>query len=264
MANAASERSSPPSLFLSMTEGPRAALELAALPLSLPWLMSAPAGDGHRVMVLPGFVTSDTSTLTLRNYFSWLGYDTHAWGLGRNLGPLAIGSEGERLFKRFDEIYAETGEKVSLVGWSLGGVMARQIARRRPDQVRQVITLGSPITGSPRETSVWRLYEMMTGQSIDSPEVAAQMQESELPVPVRSTAIYSRDDGVVPWQNCLEPDTGLSENIEVHGSHCGLAFNAGVLFAAADRLAQPEKDWQAFDRTGLIRSLHYPISPRSH
>jgi pimeloyl-ACP methyl ester carboxylesterase len=262
MAQVAPQPYAPPSFLLAMSEGPRAALELGALPLSMPWLATAPAGDGHPVMVLPGFVTSDASTLTLRNYFTWLGYDTHAWGLGRNLGPRAIGHAGEKLLKRFDAIFEETNEKVSLVGWSLGGVMARQLARRRPDQVRQVITLGSPITGSPKETSVWRLYEMMSGQKIESPEIEAQVRESMQPIPVRSTAIYSKGDGVVAWQNCLEPKAENTENIEVYGSHCGLAFNPAVLYAAADRLSLIDAEWHPFDRSGFAKSFLYPAPNR--
>lgn len=262
MMHVAGDPESPPSLLLALTEAPRAAFELGTLGLALPWLMSAPRGDGHPVMVLPGFVTTDMSTITLRNYFSWLGYDTHAWELGRNLGPRAIGQEGEKLSARLEEIYEETGQQVSMVGWSLGGMMARQLARRRPEMVRQVITLGSPIAGSPRATTVWRMYEMMTGQRINDHHALRQVEESALPLPVRSTAIFSKGDGVVAWRNCLEPEAETSDNIEVHGSHCGLGFNAAVLYAAADRLALPADEWLPFDRTVGLRSLLYPSPSR--
>ena len=261
MSQPQTAHNAPPSLFHALTEPVRAAFEMGSLPAALPWLTTAPRGDGHPVLVLPGFVTTDTSTAVIRNYLGYLGYDAQAWELGRNLGPRAIGSEGEKLIKRLDEIHAETGQKVSLVGWSLGGMMARQLSRRRPDLVRQVISLGSPISGSPRATTVWRLYEMMTGQRINDNEVQLQLRESELPPPVRSTAIFSKSDGVVAWRNCLEPKAQTTDNIEVYGSHCGLGFNAAVLFAVADRLALGDGDWTPFDRSGA-RSWLYP-TPRA-
>jgi pimeloyl-ACP methyl ester carboxylesterase len=247
----------PPSMLLALTELPRALAELGSLPAAAPLLATAPRGDGHPVLVLPGFITSDTSTTVLRRYLWGLGYDARRWDLGRNLGPKAIGQEGERLVARLEAIHAATGRKVSLVGWSLGGVMARIVARRVPDAVRQVISLGSPFTGSPRATNVWRAYELITGQLIDDGRTRAQLAEGATPPPVPSTAIWSREDGVVAWRNCVEPAGEQSDNIEVHGSHCGLGVNPAVLYAIADRLALPEDQWRPFDRGGL-RALFYP------
>ena len=139
-----------PSALLALTELPRALVELGALPWAVPLLATAPRGDGHPVLVLPGFVTSDRSTTILRGFLNGQGYDAHAWELGRNLGPKAIGHQGEKLIARILEVHQATGKKVSLVGWSLGGVMARLVAKRIPHAVRQVITLGSPFSGSPR------------------------------------------------------------------------------------------------------------------
>ena len=138
----ASESIRPPSPLLALTELPRALAELGTLPLASGWLATAPRGDGHPVLVLPGFIASDTSTAILRRYLKRMGYDAHAWELGRNLGPKAIGREGEKLVARLRAIHELTGQKVSLVGWSLGGVMARLVARRAPEAVRQVISLG--------------------------------------------------------------------------------------------------------------------------
>lgn len=252
----------PPSALLALTELPRALAELGSLPLAAPLLASAPRGDGHSVLVLPGFLTSDASTTILRRYLTRLGYDAHAWELGRNLGPRAIGREGEKLVARLAQVHERTGEKVSLVGWSLGGVMARLVARRVPDAVRQVITLGSPFAGSPRSTNVWRAYEVMTGQKVDDAHTQGQLRESATPIPVPATAIYSREDGVVAWQGCLEPEGPISDNIQVHGSHCGLGVNPAVLYAVADRLAQPEDDWHPFERRGL-KWLLYPPAGRA-
>ena len=248
----------PPSALLALTELPRAMMEFGSLPWAAPLLASAPKGDGHPVLVLPGFTTSDRSTAVLRRYLSRLGHDAHTWDLGHNLGPRAIGQQGEKLVDRLNAVHELTGRTVSLVGWSLGGVMARTVSRRVPEAVRQVISLGSPFTGTPRATNVWRAYELLTGQKIDDEQVREQLRESTSPPPVPSTAIWSRADGIVAWQNCVEPFATNSDNIEVHGSHCGLGVNPAVLYAVADRLAQPEDDWKPFDRSGIMRSVFYP------
>ncbi len=157
----------PPSALLALTELPRALAEFASLAPAAPLLATAPRGDGHSVMVLPGFLTTDASTSVMRRYLRQLGYDACAWELGRNLGPRAIGREGEKLIDRIQSIHDRTGQKVSLVGWSLGGVLARLAARRVPEAVRQIVTLGSPFAGNPRATNVWRTYQFMSGQRID-------------------------------------------------------------------------------------------------
>lgn len=249
----------PPSPLLALTELPRALIELGSLGIAAPILATAPRGDGHPVLVLPGFITTDASTSVMRRYLKRLGYDAHAWELGRNLGPRAIGREGEKLVARLRAIHDATGMKVSLIGWSLGGVMARLVARRAPETVRQVITLGSPFTGNPRATNVWRTYQLLTGQMFDDDHTRGQLNESATPPPVPSTAIYTREDGVVAWQNCVEPRAPETDNIEVHGSHCGLGVNPAVLYAVADRLAQAEDGWRPFERSGF-RALVYPFA----
>ena len=242
----------PPSALLALTELPRALAEWGSLAWSAGALMaSAPRGDGHPVLVLPGFMTSDNSTRVLRRFLRMLGYDAHTWNLGRNLGTRAIGQQGEHLIERLREIHEATGQRVSLVGWSLGGVMARLLARKAPDAVRQVVTLGSPFAGSPKSTNVWRLYELMSGSRIDDPNHRAHLAEVAARPNVPCTAIYSKGDGVVAWQNCREEDSATSENIEVHGSHCGLGVNPSVLYAVADRLAQKDGEFRRFDREGL-------------
>nr|WP_293882382.1 alpha/beta fold hydrolase [Sphingomonas sp.] len=246
----------PPSAWLVLTELPRALAELGSLPLAAPLLMTAPRGDGHPVLVLPGMSTTDRSTALLRRYLSALGYDVHAWELGRNLGQRAIGLQGEKLIARLEDIHATTERKVTLVGHSLGGIIARQLSRRRPELVRQIVTLGSPFAGDPRSTNVWKLYEYLCGQRVSDPEIKAQLVESHNAPPVPSSAIYSKADGIVAWQSCLEPNTPTTENIEIPGSHVGLCFNPIAMFAVADRLALPLGAWQPFTRGGL-RALFY-------
>lgn len=169
-------------------------------------------------------MATEVSMRPMQTYLTGLGYQAYHWQLGRNLGPSAIGPNGERLIKRLERIFHESGEKVSLVGWSLGGTLARQLSRSRPDMVRQVISLGSPITGCPKSTTVWRAYEWMTWQRIDDPNIQAQLAESQFVPPVPATAIWSRQDGIVPWENSQEPQGPRRDNIEVNGSHSALAI----------------------------------------
>jgi len=243
--------------FLTLTEFHRAMFEFSTLPIATPFLSKAPKGDGHAVLVLPGFVAGDTSTDPLRRYLKFLGYDAHAWELGRNFGPHAIGREGEKLMSRFRDIADASDGKVSLVGWSLGGVMARELAKQVPDQVRQVITLGSPFTGDPFASKPSKLYQFITGELGEDFE--ERLKASAEPPPMPSTSIYSKGDGVVPWRNCIEKAAPQTDNIEVYGSHCGLGVNPAVLFAIADRLAQPEGDWKPFVRSSW-RNAVYPFS----
>ena len=246
-----------PSALLALTELPRALVEWGSMAVSAGALLAtAPRGDGHPVLVLPGFMTTDASTSVLRRFLKALGYDAHTWNLGRNLGPRAIGQQGEHLIERLREVHELTGQKVSLVGWSLGGIMARLLARRAPDAVRQVITLGSPFAGSPRASNVWRLYELMSGSSIEDPNHRKHLAEVAAPPAVPCSAIYTKGDGVVAWQNCREVESPLAENIEVHGSHCGLGVNPAALYAVADRLARKDGDLTRFNPRGAKRWMY--------
>lgn len=253
----------PPSALLALTELPRAIAEWGSLAVSMGTLLAtAPRGDGHPVLVLPGFMTSDTSTRVLRRFLRTLGYDAHTWNLGRNLGPRAIGDSGEHLIERLREVHEATGQKVSIVGWSLGGIMARLLARRAPEHVRQVITLGSPFAGSPKASNVWKLYELASGKKIDDGHTQAMMAEIAAPPAVSCTAIFTKGDGVVAWENCREDEGELAENIEVHGSHCGLGVNPSVLYAVADRLARKPGETRRFDRSGA-KGWMYPAAGRA-
>lgn len=258
-AATASGHAKRPSLLLAFTEFPRASLEMGSLPLLAPFLLRAPKGDGHPVMLLPGFMAGEGTMKPLYHFLKRLRYRPYQWDLGRNLGPKAIGNEGEKMVARLDEIYASTGRKVTLIGWSLGGSFARMLSRRRPDKVRQVISLGSPIMGSPKSTNAWRVYQFITKQKVDGAQMRAQVKEGHQIAPVPATAIFSRNDGIVAWENAREPESPHSDNIEVRGSHCGLGVNPAVWWAIADRLALPEDGWTPFNRSGS-RSWIYPSS----
>jgi len=234
-----------PSRLLQLLEL-RATWEFAAGVAALPWLRLAPRGDGHTVLVLPGLVASDASTRMLRDFLTRHGYDTHGWGLGRNYGPRA-GVE-EAMLATIDRLHAKSGRKISLIGQSLGGAYARLLAARRPDAVRSVITLGSPVTGHPRSSNAWRVYEFTSGTSSVDPK---RWQEVTRAPQVPTTSIYSRSDGVVAWRSSIEAsELAHTENVEVVSSHIGMAVHPAVLFAIADRLAQPEGAWKPFERTG--------------
>jgi pimeloyl-ACP methyl ester carboxylesterase len=242
--------SRPPSRLLLALEV-RAIWELQTFFAAYPLLRRAPHGDGHPVLVLPGLAASDVSTQPLRTYLGAQGYAAHGWKQGPNRGPRSGVEAG--IDARLAELALHYNRKVSLIGWSLGGVLAREAARRSPALVRQVITLGSPFANEPRASNAWRLYEALSGRRVDD---WPHREAMKLPPPVPSTAIYTRSDGIVAWQGCREQESATTENIEVEGSHSGLGYNPAVLYAIADRLALPEGEWRPFDRNGL-RSLLY-------
>lgn len=248
----------PPSKLLLLAEG-RAVYELASTYLTMPLLRRRPEGDGHPVMTLPGFIASDVSTGLLRCFLGRVGFSPHRWRLGRNLGPRP-GME-DRLMERLETLNDRYGEKVSLVGWSLGGIFSRLLANRAPDRVRSVITLGSPFGGDPRANHSWRLFERLSGAPIDGVDPQT-MEFVRRPPPVPSTAIYSRGDGIADWRCCIDEEGPETENIEVKGSHCGLGCNPLVLNVIADRLAQPEDSWQPFERSGWRRWIYRTPQPR--
>jgi triacylglycerol lipase len=215
---------------------PRAALAIASLLPARRMLGAAPRGDGRSVMLLPGLVNSDRSMAPMRRYLTRLGYRAIGWGLGRNLGARAIGAEGDRLIAQVARLHARTGETVTLVGVSLGGIMARFVAHRRPDLVREVITVSSPYAGDPRATRVWRQFQWLTGESLDSADVLARRLEIAKPLPVPATAIWSRSDGLVNGLICRAPDEAGLRCIEVRSGHIGVQVHPHVLRAIADVL----------------------------
>lgn len=229
----------------------RAPLEMATLVPALPMLMRAPRGDGHHVVAIPPFGAGDVFTTVLRTYLSLLGYHVHKWG-SREI--LALHRLKTVAVKRLDEITTEVGGRVSLIGHSLGGIYAREVTRAAPQHVRQVITVGSPFAGDLKSNVVWPMYEAATGTRIRSipRDVLARMSE---PLPVPSTAIYSRTDGVVSWRACIDAEAEMAENVEVPGGHVALLHNPAVFYVIADRLAQPEGAHRPFEPSGWKRLL---------
>jgi pimeloyl-ACP methyl ester carboxylesterase len=242
----------PPSAWLALTEAHRALGEFVSLRFTRSLLDKSPGGDGHPVMVIPGFMGGDGYNAALRRFLTRLGYDVHGWGLGRNLGP----REGvlEDLETRILELSEHYQGRMSLVGHSLGGIFAREIARRFPERIRQVISLGSPF-GEGRMTGSIpaRLFVAL------NPLEELPIEQDVLPVapPVPTTAIYSRGDGVVNWQTTVQVNGHEeTQSIRVRGSHCGMTLNPTIWFLLAERLALPEDQWRPFETERWSRLLY--------
>jgi predicted alpha/beta hydrolase family esterase len=201
-------------------------------------------GDGHPVVVFPGLGGGAFTTSHLRKYLNASGFAAHDWGQGVNTGPSGDFDEWlQRLEEQVAALHAQTGRKVSLVGWSLGGVYAREIAKRMPGKVRQVITLGTPFGAIGGANHAGGVYRILNG---DMSQLTPQLQERLRQCPiVPTTSIYSRSDGIVAWQGCVEQAGPLSESIEVGASHLGMVSHPEVLRTVAHRLAQVEGQWRA-------------------
>ncbi len=213
-------------------------------------------GDGHPVVIAPSFMTGDGATSIMRRTLRQAGYDAYGWEQGRNIGLR------EQVYQSFEnhvkELASRHARKVSVVGWSLGGIYARTIAQRQPDYIRQVVTLGSPLNiPEMRGVSgpVLKLYEALNPGAMDDPMLDWRDEWCSAPS-VPSTAMYSTTDGIVDWSYCIHQQPGAqTENLRVPGSHMGMTHNLAVLYALSDRLAQREGQWQPFELTGLRRRL---------
>lgn len=251
-----------PSRALFALEPMRAIQELGARVLAEPVLRAAARGDGHPVLVLPGFTGSDVSTRAMRGFLRRLGYHVHAWRLGRNWGPTDTVIDG--LVERFGKLADEHGRRLSLIGHSLGGIYARELARAFPDRVRQVITLGSPVRVRPGLTSnVAPLYRVVSGRHSERAARAPRSGALNLPEGVPLTAIFTRSDGVVDWRGCVLEAGPMRECIEVRGSHTGLIHNPATLLVTADRLAQPEGAWTPFAGRRALGARVWQAPPES-
>ncbi|WP_345720443.1 alpha/beta hydrolase [Qipengyuania xiamenensis] len=257
MTSAAAQQTTarPPSRLLTLAEPGRAMGELASFYALRPLMGQLPKGDGHGVLVLPGFMASDYSTGPLRRLLCDLGYDCAGWNLGRNIK--VDQARIEAMMDCVDELHGRSGRPISIVGWSLGGVFARELAKLAPEKVRLVISLGSPICDDRGHTNAARLFEYLNGKEPEIMKDGNFQALAEAP-PVPTTSILTRTDGVVHWrgsvQRCGREDC---ENIEVLASHCGLGVNPAAVYAIADRLAQDEGNWKPFEARGLA-SLFFP------
>ena len=209
-------------------------LDVARMWLGWPRLMWATRGSGQPVVLLPGYRGTDTSTLALRTYLRLLGYQAEGWGLGTNHGD--VRRLVPAVVARTVDAHRRTGQRIRLVGWSLGGVIAREVARERPDIVERVITFGSPIVGGPKYTAVGWRYAERHGD-LDAIE-AAIAERNRTPITVPITAIYSRADGIVMWRACIDRLSPRVEHVEVRATHIGLGINPDVYRVVADRLAR--------------------------
>lgn len=249
----------PPSRLLTLAEPSRALVELASFFALRPAMSLLPRGDGHGVLVLPGFMASDTSTRPMRSLLSGLGYDARGWNLGRNVR--VDNRRVDAMKTCLEAMHDQNGGKVSIIGWSLGGVFARELAKMMPDKVRLVISLGSPISDDRGHTNAARLFEWLNGKEPE-PVQRGMFTGLDVAPPVPTTSILTKTDGVVAWRGSVQAKTDSAEqteNIEVVASHLGLGVNPAVMLAIADRLSQPEGSWRPFEARGLARA----VFPRS-
>ena len=225
-------RPDPPSI-LAVAGELLSPLEFSRLVVAFPSLAVQAKGAGETVIVLPGLGASNTSTALMRAYLAWLGYDARGWTLGQNQGN--VQELLPEVTTQVLDCRAERGDKVHLVGWSLGGVVAREVARDHPEAVRQVITMGSPLVGGPKYTSLARLYAQR-GADLDAVEARIAAREAR-PIEVPTTSIYSKRDGIVGWQASIDRHTAGAEHIEVSATHFSLGISPEVLKILARKLA---------------------------
>ncbi|MFT4807284.1 MAG: putative esterase YcpF (UPF0227 family) [Paraglaciecola sp.] len=204
----------------------RAPFEFASLALNVHALSKAPKGNGRAVMLVPGYLADDHSMRPLGAYLKYLGYDVYYTELGRNMGK--VNTDMMRLGERVESVSQDlNAEKVTLIGWSLGGVLTREVARLFPDVVQQVLTLGTPIVGGPKFTSVGKRYATLNNIDLEEFELDVHQRNAiGLTQPV--TSIYSKSDGVVSWQASVDIYNQQARNIEVNSSHMGLGVNPKV------------------------------------
>ncbi len=254
-----------PQPLLALLEA-RMPLELGATLLSLGTLRDARTGDGHPVLLLPGFGASDTSMDPLRMFLARRNYQVETWGLGRNRGFDRRFAEMVEQKIRF--MHYKLGRRVSLVGWSLGGVFAFYAAHVAPECVRCAISLGSPLRQDPDRPAplgVRALYRALAGPSAATHAARARSRAMRVPPPVPSTCLYSDSDALVrPEQATLDGAQADHENIRVPGSHLGLTVNSRVFWIVADRLAQPEGRWVPFEVSALPARLRAGVAAVGH
>jgi pimeloyl-ACP methyl ester carboxylesterase len=229
------EEISPPGLMLQLLEG-RAGAEAARLMLAMPLLrMQSIKGRGEPVLVLPGFMADDHSTFVLRQFLNSIGYKSYPWGLGINRKKMM--DFRPKISKQTRDLSEKHLTKVRLIGWSRGGILAREVARDHPELVDRVITIGSPVKGGVNISSIGPLVQRETGMSSQQlSKILSQRQQTEISVPIR--AIYSKLDGVVSWKACIDELSKDVEHYEIGGSHVGMGTNLDVFKLLPKLLAE--------------------------
>lgn len=223
-----------PSWFLYLTEGIRATMEFLRCIFHLMFYKYEKIGDDRPIIVVPGLTTSDLSMALLRRFLTKHGFNNvYPWGLGRNWGHL---ENIPQLADKLEQIYEKHHQKVTFIGWSLGGVYAREIAKQKPDLVRQLITLGSPFAQPDAPNHALWVYRLLNDVTQIDPIFWAQIPQ---PAPIPTTAIFSKRDGILPWQICQEKEDNLHQNIEVECSHFGLPMHREVLNIVINGLKTP-------------------------
>nr|WP_321227992.1 alpha/beta hydrolase [uncultured Psychroserpens sp.] len=235
----------------------RSILEWSSIYCIYPLIPKRIKGNGKPVLLIPPYLGDDSSTSFVRKYLKSLGFSTYKWDLGFNMVKAHY---IPRLEEKLHDIYQEHNEKVSIVGWSGGGIFAKIMANRHPDQVEQILTIGSPIWGvMDMKTPVYGLMEFFRGKSLKERNERFLAELEPIPkVPV--TCIYTKTDGLVPWKHCIEANTFRKDikNIEVFGSHSGMGANASVLLVTANMLSANIQGKKIRDVGSNIERYLYP------
>ena len=257
MVQSASADVSPPHPLLAALEVPRALAEYASFTATSRLLSAGRSGHGRPVLVLPGLLADDRSTRPLRRLLNTAGYAAYGWKLGTNVGPTRRITSG--IDAVLDDITGVHSEPVSVIGWSLGGMLGHDLAGRHPGVVDRLITLASPLYIVDRSQSRASLfYDEYAPADLAENAMDTWWVPSVLSVP--ATSIFSKTDGVVRWETCVHPSGPLTENIEVYGSHCGLGFHPAAAYAILDRLAVPTDPWPKFVPPAWL-AIHFPTRP---
>ncbi len=234
-----------PSLTLLGTEPLRAAIEYVSHKLAR--ANQTIQGDSHPVILFPGLGADATSLIPLREHCRSLVYQAIDWGRGYNTGPQGnVDVWLSQLAQHVLTLLVDSNHSATLIGWSLGGLYAREIAKLTPRRVRQVITVGTPFNADADHTNVGWVYRLVNGTAATiDPAMSARLRAAP---PVPTTSIYSRTDGVVAWQTCRhDREARHVEDIEIKGSHLGMGWHRAVLNIVGDRLAQRPGEWQPYN-----------------
>ena len=250
------ERSLPQKWLMALTESSRIGQEYLLAQLLKRSFSGEDARFGHGVLVIPGFLGRDEFNQPLFNYLNSLGYKASGWMNGRNFGRSGVVLN--RLQREVEFKFAETGQKITLVGHSLGGIYARELAKEMPEKIEQVITLGSPFS---RAQSAGVMRSGVHRSRNASTETSTRGTQLNVAPPVPVTSVFTRSDCVIDWRSAVQSKGhARCENVEVYGSHCGLTLNAAVWYLLLNRLAQTSDNWTPFQSVGWMRAIYPTVA----